>query len=166
MTEQFLAVGRVARAHGVRGEVAVHPLTEVESRFTPGSLLRLEDGRTLTIETSRPHGPRLLVKFEEVADRDDADGLRGSVLLVSASEAPAIEERDRFWVHQVVGLEVVTEDGRSLGRVREVQANPANDLWVTEDGALIPAVRQVVVAVDLAGRRVTIRDLPGLLEGG
>jgi 16S rRNA processing protein RimM len=144
--------------------VSVQPLTEVGARFVPGSVLRLEDGRTLTVETSRPHRDRVLVKFEGVADRDHADALRGSVLLVDAADAPPIEERDRYWIHQVVGLQVITEDGRPLGRIREVEANPANDLWVTEDGALIPAVREVVVGVDLDAGRVTVRELPGLFE--
>jgi 16S rRNA processing protein RimM len=157
-------VGRVTRSHGVGGEVSVQPLTEVGSRFVVGSVLRLEDGRTLTVEGSRPHRDRVLVKFEEVADRDDADALRGSVLLVDAADAPPIEEDDRFWIHQVVGLEVVTEGGRSLGRIREVEGNPANDLWVTEGGALIPAVREVVVGVDLETGRVTVRELPGLFD--
>ena len=146
------------------GEVSVQPLTEVGARFVAGSVLRLEDGRTLTVETSRPHRDRVLVKFEGVADRDHADALRGSVLLVDAADAPPIEERDRYWIHQVVGLQVITEDGRPLGRIREVEANPANDLWVTEDGALIPAVREVVVGVDLDAGRVTVRELPGLFE--
>jgi 16S rRNA processing protein RimM len=157
-------VGRIARSHGVGGEVSVQPLTEVGARFEPGSVLRLEDGRTLTVERSRPHRHRLLVRFEEIGDRDAADALRGLVLLVAADTAPPIEEPDRFWIHQVVGLEVVTEEGRSLGRIREVQGNPANDLWVTDEGHLIPAVREVVVGVDLTGGRVTVRPLPGLLE--
>lgn len=164
MTAELLAVGRIARAHGVRGEVAVQPLTEVESRFAPGSVLRLEDGTTLTVEKSRPHQHRILVKFEEAADRAAADRLRGQVLLISSAEVPPLGQEDRFWVHQVVGLEVFTEGGRSLGRVREVQWNPANDLWVTESGMLIPAVRDVVLAVDLNAGRVTIREVPGLLE--
>ena len=146
------------------GEVSVQPLTEVGARFVPGSVLRLEDGRTLTVQASRPHRDRVLVKFEGVADRDHADALRGSVLLVDAADAPPIEERDRYWIHEVVGLQVITEDGRPLGRIREVEANPANDLWVTEDGALIPAVREVVVGVDLEAGRVTVRELPGLFE--
>ena len=155
-------MGRIARSHGVGGEVSVQPLTEVGSRFQPGSVLYLEDDRTLTVERARPHHDRLLVKFEGIDDRDAADTLRGSVLVIPADQAPAIEEQDRFWVHQVVGLEVVTEDGRSLGRILEIQANPANDLWVTEGGGLIPAVREVVVGVDLEGGRVTVRELPGL----
>lgn len=163
MTE-LLAVGRITRAHGIRGEASVLPLSEVPDRFAPGSVLRLEDGRTLTVQTARPHGHRLLVKFEQVVDRTGAEALRGQVLLVPATQAPPIDEDDRFWVHQVVGLEIVTEGGRSLGRIREVQANPANDLWATDQGALIPAVRAVVTGVDLDGRRVTIREVPGLVE--
>jgi 16S rRNA processing protein RimM len=159
----LLAVGRIARAHGVRGEVAVHPLTEVEARFLPGSVLRLEDGRTLTVERARRHQHRVLVKFEEVPDRTAAEALRGQILLVPAAQTPPLEEADRFWVHQVVGLEVVTESGRSLGPVREVLTNPANDVWVTEGGTLVPAVREVVLEVDLQGGRVTIRELPGLV---
>jgi 16S rRNA processing protein RimM len=164
--EELLAVGRVSRAHGVRGEVAVQSLTEVEERFASGSVLRLEDGRRLTVQASRPHHHSLLVKFAEVPDRTTAEALRGQVLLVEARVAPPIDENDRFWVHQVVGLEVATEDGRQLGRVLEVQANPANDLWVTDTGAVIPAIRQVVVEVDLGAGRVVIRPIPGLLEEG
>lgn len=164
MTE-LLAVGRVARAHGIHGEVAVQSLTEVTDRYAPGAVLSLEDGRTLTVQAARPHQRRLLVKFEEIADRSAAERIRGQVLLVPADLAPTIDEEDRFWVHQVVGLEVVTEEGRSLGRIREVQANPANDLWVTDAGALIPAVRAFVRDVDLAVGRVTVRELPGLVEG-
>lgn len=158
-------MGRITKAHGIRGEVAVHPLTEVPDRFAPGSSVRLEDGRILTVESARPHQRGHLVKFQGVADRDRAEALRGQVLLVPAAESPPLHEEDRFWVHEVVGLEVVTESGRVLGRIREVQANPANDLWVTDGGALIPAIRQVVKDVDLRGGRVTIHELPGLLEG-
>jgi 16S rRNA processing protein RimM len=163
VSQELLAVGRISRAHGIRGEVSVQKLTEVEDRFAPGSAVQLEDGRTLTVEKARPHQHSLLVKFEEVPDRNAAEALHGEVLLVASGDSPDAPA-GAFWVHQVVGLEVVTEDGRSLGRVVEVQGNPANDLWVTESGALIPAVREVVKEVDLEGGRVSIHELPGLLE--
>jgi 16S rRNA processing protein RimM len=162
--DELLAVGRITRAHGIRGEVAVQSLSEVEGRFDPGSELRLKDGRTLTVQSSRTHRHRLLVKFQEVPDRNAAEGLRGQVLLVEAMASPPIDQEDRFWVHQVVGLDVATEDGRPLGRVLEVRANPANDLWVTDTGAVIPAVHEIVIEVDLAARRVVVRPIPGLLE--
>ncbi|MGH2711596.1 MAG: ribosome maturation factor RimM, partial [Actinomycetota bacterium] len=161
VTAELLAVGRVSRAHGIGGEVSVLPLTEVKARFAIGSKLQLEDGRTLTVETSRPHQKAQLVKFEEIADRNEAESLRGQVLLVSSDETPQAPT-DSFWIHQVVGLEVVTEDGRSLGVIKDVESNPANDLWVTEDGTLIPAVREVVIDVDIESGKVTVRDLPGL----
>jgi 16S rRNA processing protein RimM len=164
--EELLAVGRIARAHGVRGEVAVQPLSEVEARFAPGSVLRLgPDGvRPLTVEAARPHGHRLLVRFREVPDRTAAEELRGLFLLVPVSEAPDLGE-DAWWPHQLVGCEVVTEEGRSFGPVTEVLHNPANDLWVTGH-ALVPAIRDVVVSVDLDARRIVVRDLPGLeMEG-
>jgi 16S rRNA processing protein RimM len=163
VSAELLAVGRISRAHGVRGEVSVLRLSEVEDRFAKGSVLRLEDGRSLTIEAMRPHQQRLLVKFAEIEDRTQAESLRGEVLLVPAEAAPEPPD-GAFWVHQVVGLEVVTEDGRSLGRIVDVQGNPANDLWVTESGTLIPAVREIVVEIDMQGRRVTVREIPGLFE--
>jgi 16S rRNA processing protein RimM len=168
--KDLLAVGLITRAHGVRGEVAVRPLTEVESRFQPGSLLLLgpEGERRMTVGSVRgPHHGRLLVRFREVGGREEAEAIRGQVLLVDSRETPAIHEADRFWVHQVVGLEVRTEDGGLLGRVREVLHNPANDVWVVEGvrgEILLPAIREVVAGVDLAGGRVVIRKVPGLLE--
>jgi 16S rRNA processing protein RimM len=157
----LLAVGRISRAHGVYGEVAVRSLTERPQRFENGASLRLEDGRSLTVERTRSHQHRLLVKFEEVPDRTAAEALRGEVLLAPpAEEDPA----EGWWVHEVVGIEVATEDGRELGRVREVLANPANDVWITDRGAMIPAVRDVVLDVDLGGRRALIRALPGLVN--
>ena len=160
MTDELIAVGRISRAHGIRGEVSVHPLTEVESRYAPGSVLLLEDGRSLTVSGSRPHQHRMLVRFEEVPDRSAAEALRGEVLLVRASDVPEAPE-DAFWIHELVGLEVVTEEGASVGRIREVLANRANDLWVTEgngDDVLIPAVREVVVSVDRQAGRIVVRS--------
>jgi 16S rRNA processing protein RimM len=164
-----VAVGRVTRVHGIHGEVSVLPLTEVEGRFEPGSVIALGDGRRLTVEEVRPDRGRLLVSFREVPDRTAAEELHGEYLLVDASEVPSAPE-GAFWPHQLVGSEVVTDAGRSLGTLVEVIANPANDLWVARstDGAevLIPALRDVVVHVDLDARRVTVRPIPGLLEEG
>lgn len=164
---ELLAVGVVRRAHGIRGEVSVQPLSEVGSRFQAGSTLLLgPDGdRRLEVATVRKHGHRLLVKFEDVDDRDAAEPLRGRVLLVRQEDAPPLPE-DRYWVHEVVGIEVLTQDGRSLGKVREVLHNQANDVWLVEGDdrdLLIPALRDIVVEVDPGERRAVIREIPGLL---
>ncbi len=166
--DELLAVGRITRAHGVRGEVAVQPLSEVEARFKSGSVLLLGPAgdRHVTVRGARPHGRRLLVDFEELADRADAESLRGQILFVPAASAPALPALS-YWVHEIVGIEVRTEEGRSLGRVREVVHTVANDVWLVEGAGrevLVPAVKDVVVEVDPIAGRALVRDVPGLVE--
>jgi 16S rRNA processing protein RimM len=160
-----VAVGKVTRAHGLRGEVAVEVRSDNPERFADGALVYTEDGRPLTIARAHPHGTRLLVAFEGVADRATADELRGRLLVVPEAWLPELPP-DEYWPFQLEGCEVRTESGRPLGRLTEVIASPANDLWVatTEEGEelLLPAVREVIVEVDLAAQRVLVRDLPGL----
>lgn len=168
MIPPLLVVGRLARAHGVRGEVAVQLLTEVESRFEPGSELLLGPAgeRRLTVKAARPHHGRLLVTFEGIDDRTKAEALGGLFLMVPREDAPSLPE-GRYWIHELVGLEVRHEDGRVLGRLLDVVANPANDLWVVDAGdreVLIPALKEVIVGIDLEAGTATIRELPGLLD--
>jgi 16S rRNA processing protein RimM len=161
----FIAVGRVTRAHGIRGEVSVLPLSQLESRFEPGSRLVVEGlDRTVTVGTSRPHRQRVLVWFEEVADRTEAESLQGRYLVVPSSEVPTLPDGE-FWPHQLVGCEVVTDEGRPLGRIREVIHTPANDVWAAdgpEGEVLVPALRDVVANVDLESRTVVVHEVPGL----
>jgi 16S rRNA processing protein RimM len=165
MDEPTIAVGRIARAHGVRGEVSVVVLTEVEDRFTPGATVWREDGRALTIEAARPHRDRLLVRFREVPDRTAAEGLQGSLIVVPRSSSPALPEGS-WWDHEVDGCEVTTEQGRSLGTVADVIHTRANDIWsvLDESGSetLIPVLKDVIVSVDTVGKRIVVREVPGL----
>jgi len=159
-------VGRITRAHGVRGEVAVLVLSEVEARFDPSATLLLEDGRKLTVRARRPNRGRLLVAFEEIPDRTAAEPLAGGYLFVDRSSVPDAPA-DAFWPHDLEGCEVVTEGGRSLGPITEIVHGEANDVWVAvADGreTLVPALKDVVASVDLAGRRVVIREVPGLID--
>jgi 16S rRNA processing protein RimM len=165
VTEPTVAVGKITKAHGLRGEVVVLVFSDNPERFIAGSAVNIEDGRELTIRDARPNGGRLLVSFEGVEERTAAERLRGSILVVPQSALPPLPEGE-FWSHQLIGCEVVTEAGRSLGVVSDVIGNPANDLWVAVDDAgtetLIPAIREFVVEVDLAAGRVSVRDIPGL----
>jgi len=126
-------VARAGRAHGLRGEVVVALLSEREERLAAGA--RLYDGeRELTVATTRRHRDRWLVRFEGVEDRDGADALAGRVL-----SAPAIPgEGEELWVHELVGMPVEDRDGRALGTVQAVQANPASDLLVVDGDVLVP----------------------------
>lgn len=165
MNEPTINVGKVTRAHGVRGEVTVLPYTDNPDRFADGASVLLEDGRALIVRSSRSHGGRLLVTFEGVADRTAADELRGRTLVVPESWLPELPAGE-WWPHQLEGCEVVTESGLSLGAIVDVIPNPANDLWVARDPTgtetLVPALRDVLLDVDLESKRVTVRDVPGL----
>ena len=162
----WIAVGRVTRAHGVKGEVAVLPLSEVASRFEPGARLFAGESaeRSLTVAAARTHHHRRLVSFEEIADRESAEALRGVYLFVAAADSPALPD-GAYWPHQLVGCRVVTEGGAVLGSIREVMRTPANDVWAADGPhgeVLIPALHDVVREVDLAGRRIVVAEIPGL----
>jgi 16S rRNA processing protein RimM len=160
-----VVVGTVTRAHGLRGEVAVHILSDNPDRFVEGAVVFVEDGGALTVASSRSHGGRMLLTFREIRDRDAAEGLRGRTLVVPESMLPTLPG-GHWWPHQLHGCDVQTESGRELGRLVDVIPNPANDLWVAraEDGTetLVPALRDVIVEVDPAGKRIVVRDVPGL----
>jgi 16S rRNA processing protein RimM len=162
--EPTVVVGRITRAHGVRGEVAVSVLSEVPGRFADGAVVYLEDGRPLTVRSSRPHGDRLLVSFAGVGDRAAAEALGGALLVVPGSMSPPLPEGS-WWDHQLIGCEVLTDSGRPLGRLAEVIHTPANDVWCATVGGretLIPALKDSVVSVDVAARRIVVREIPGL----
>lgn len=162
-----VVVGHISKVHGVRGEVVVVVLTEFSQRFDDGNALATADGRTLTIERSRTHHGRLLIKFAEVDDREAAESLRGADLVVDESDLPELPD-GRWWPADIEGCEVVTEDGRSLGAVAEIIFTPANDVWAARDAdgreTLIPVIDDVLISVDVPAKRIVVHEIPGLLE--
>jgi 16S rRNA processing protein RimM len=168
-----VVVGRVAKAHGVHGELAVDVRTdEPDRRFTRDAVLRakLRDGtaRALTVSAARPHGERLLVRFAEVVSRDVAETLRGALLLVDVAELPPTEDPDEFYDHELEGLAATLTDGTPVGTVLEVVHGPGGDLLVLElDGGrevLVPFARAIVPEVDVAAGRVVLDPPEGLLD--
>ena len=165
MDEPTVVVGVVIGAHGVRGEVSVQNRSDNPDRWSPGGIVLREDGAALTIDSSRRHGRRLLVRFAGIEDRGTAEGLRGAVLVVPESWLPDLADGE-WWAHQVEGCEVRTASGRILGVVREVIPNPANDLWVAVDDegreTLVPALADLLIDVDVGARTIVVDDVPGL----
>jgi len=165
MPEPTVAVGRIAKAHGVRGELTVVVLSEVPERFDPGAVVWLEDGRSLTVAASRPYGDKLLVTFREVRDRNQAESLQTALLVVPESSSPPLSEGS-WWDHQINGCAVVTDTGRELGTVSEVIHTAANDVWSVVDEAggetLIPVLKDVLVSVDVDAKRIVVREIEGL----
>ena len=165
MDEPTVVVGVVTGVHGLRGDVSVQNRSDNPDRWTPGSTVLREDGAALTIETSRRHGRRLIVKFAGIGDRSAAEALRGAVLVVPEAWLPDLSEGE-WWAYQLEGCEVRTVSGRILGIVKEVIPNPANDLWVAVDDegneTLIPALADLLIDVDVNARAIVVQDVPGL----
>ncbi len=163
--EPTVVVGRLTRVHGVQGELSVLVLSEVPGRFDDGAVVYLEDGRALTVESSRPHKDRLLVRFREVPDRTAAEALRGALVVVPASMSPPLPEGS-WWDHQLLGCEVRTDGDLALGTLTEIIHTAANDVWAAVDEAgtetLVPALKDVLVSVDVDAKRIVVREVPGL----
>jgi 16S rRNA processing protein RimM len=169
MDESTVAVGRITRAHGVQGELAVLVISEVPGRFADGETVWLEDGRTLTVESSRPHKDRLLVRFREVQTREQAEALQRALLVVPESLSPELPEGS-WWDHRIVGCAIETDTGRALGTVHDVIHTAANDVWsaIDDEGTetLIPVLRDVILDVDMDAKRIVVREIPGLTMPG
>lgn len=165
MDEPTLVVGVVTTVHGLRGEVAIQNRSDNPDRWRPGGTVLLGDGRRLTIEASRSHGKRLLVKFESIDDRTAAEALRGATLVVPESWVPALPPGE-WWAYELEGCAVETSSGRPLGVLTEIVANPANDIWIAVDPdgneTLIPVLADLLVQVDPSARRIVVRDVPGV----
>lgn len=172
---ESVVVGRIGRAHGIKGEVSVEPRTdEPMRRFAVGSALdaRTPDGvlrsAALTVEGVRLHQGRLLVRFAEFRDRTEAEAARGTLveLQVEADDAP--EDPEEFYDRQLIGLVVRTTDGIEVGPVTSVIHGAAQDILAIKANGrevLVPFVSALVPEVDLVGGFVVVADRPGLLDG-
>ena len=166
-----LVIGRIARPHGIRGEVVVEVTTdEPAARFSAGTVLATEPASAgpLTIEAARPHQGRMIVAFDGVLDRTGAETLRDVRLWVDSADLPPPADPDEYHDFQLVGLKAVAVDGEPLGEVVGVEHGPAADLLVlarpSGGRALVPFVKAIVPSVDLAAGRVVLRPPEGLLD--
>lgn len=152
----MLEVGRIVKAHGIRGEVIVDMVTNrPEPRLTHGSVLSSSRG-DLEVLTATPHQGRWIVAFRGFENRNTAETYRGVVL----SAEPIEGDEGTLWVHELIGAEVFDLEGRSYGPVEAVEANPASDLLVLSGDRLVPLV---FVRTKLPGR-VVIDPPAGLLD--
>jgi 16S rRNA processing protein RimM len=166
-----LVVGRIGRAHGIKGEVSVEVRTdEPELRLAPGAVLATDPASAgpLTIETGRVHSGRLMLRFEGVKDRSGAEALRNILLIAEVDPEVTPEDPEEFYDHQLIDLDVVTTDGTVVGRIAEISHLPYQDLLIVKrpDGSevMIPFVSEIVPEVDLAEQRAVIDPPPGLLD--
>jgi 16S rRNA processing protein RimM len=167
-----IAIGQIGRAHGIRGEVTVAVRTdEPDVRFVPGATLTTDppERGPLTVGAVRWHSGRLLITFEGVRDRNAAEDLKGTMLVLDSAEIPAPADPDEFYDHQLIGLAVVTAAGDPVGEVTDV-LHHGQDLLVIRRApgpaaeALVPFVSAIVTEVDVPSGRLVIDPPPGLLD--
>lgn len=174
---QYLQVGYLTGAHGVRGEARVYVETDYpDIRFANQAKLFLQHPSLakpipLTVAATRPHKQSLLVQFAELTVREEILSFRGGRLLVPITETVEDAEEDAYYFHQIIGCEVVTQEGERLGRVKEIFTYPANDVWVVHSDEsnkewLIPYIDDVVKEVDISRQRIMITWVEGLETSG
>lgn len=166
--DEPVLVGTVARAHGLTGEVVVDSWSDAPERYAPGSVLAASlsagGARRLRVAASRPFGERLLVRFEGIESRTDAEALRGAELTIPRREAKPLPE-GRHYRFELVGLRAKTAAGEPIGEVTDVFTTGAHDVIVvrgTKGEILIPLVPDVIVSVDVAGGSITVNPPAGL----
>lgn len=172
---ESVVVGRIGRAHGIKGEVSVEPRTdEPERRFAVGNALdaRVPGGAlrsgALTVEGVRWHQGRMLVRFAEFRDRTEAEAARGTIVEVSIDTAEVPVDPEEFYDRQLIGLAVRTTDGSEVGSVRGVIHGAAQDILTIDANGrevLVPFVTEIVPEVHVTEGYLVVADRPGLLDG-
>ena len=167
MPTEFVAVGRVLRPHGVRGELLLETLTDLPERLDEVETVYLgnaESPEPHPLRGARLHRGQLLIRLADCTDRAAAEAHRGQLVLIRL-EAAAPPPPGAYYHHQIIGLPVVTDAGETLGEVVEIIQTGSNDVYVVrgpQGEILLPALRSVILDIDLGARRMTVHLLEGL----
>ena len=166
--EDLLKVGVITTTHGVRGEVKVFPTTDAE-RFMELEYVILDTGREkreLTIQNVKFFKNLVILKFEGIDNINDIEKYKGKELWVPREEAQELDE-DEYYIGDLIGMDVLLEDGTRFGSLKDVMETGANDVYVveTEEGkeALLPAIHDCIMDVDIEKNAMTIHLMKGLL---
>jgi 16S rRNA processing protein RimM len=165
---EYLAVGKLRRPHGLRGEIIMEIMTDFPERVQEGVLLYAGESRlNLQIRSSRPHNKVMLLSFEGYDTPEAVGELRNQVVYVRAADRPPLPEGE-YYHHELLGLRVIDEDGQQLGEIKGIlETGGANDVYQvrTHDGRelLIPDIEDVVLEIDLEAGEMRVHLLPGLL---
>ncbi len=161
-----LVVGRIGRAHGVLGEATIEVQTDdPDIRFQVGNKLTLDDGRQLTIRSSRWHNQILLLAFDGVGDRNQIEELRDQ--LISSDVDLGSLAPGEYHFQQLIGCEVFQQNGELIGAVDEIVKLPGQDLLsVSRAGGqvLIPMVKQIIIEIDVLAKKIVVNPPEGLLD--
>lgn len=164
-----MAVGRITRPHGVRGEVRVELMTDTPERFDWLDAVYVGEAnpRLVAVDSVRFHQGIVLLRLVGYPTRTEAEQLRGELLQIPEAEAVPLEEGE-YYLFQLEGLEVLTVGGTLIGRLTEVMETGANNVFVVEGPSgqhLLPDIPDVIKEIDIEGGRIVIQPLPGLIDG-
>jgi 16S rRNA processing protein RimM len=165
---EFLAVGKLRRAHGLRGEMLVDVYTDFPERLHSGVTVYVgETHQAHRIRGRRVHGAGMLLAFDGYQDAEAVGSLRNQVIYVRADDRPALPEGE-YYHHQLIGLRVLSEEGQFLGTVVEILETGSNDVLVIrpESGPeiLVPLIDQILRGIDLEKGEMRIYVMPGLIQ--
>ena len=170
--EQYLKIGIITSTHGLKGEVKVFPVTDDMKRFSllKEVLLPVKDGmRPLSVDSVRYFKDKVILKFKERDSIEAVEDLVKSELYVDRKDALPLGENE-YYIADLIGMEVVTKESETLGRIRDVLQTGANDVYIVDSKKygeiLIPAIKQCIMNVDLQENKMTVDLLPGLLPEG
>lgn len=163
----FILMGKLRKPHGVRGEMVMSVLTDIPELLAPGAKVYLgEEFQPRSIRSVRPHREDLLIAFEGITDRDEVGFYRNTMLYMEEGDFPELPG-DEFYLHDLVGMDVVTDTGQLLGELQEILITGANDVYLVQDKEgvefLIPAIDDVVLDIDFEQNTILIHPLDGLL---
>jgi 16S rRNA processing protein RimM len=166
----FLAIGKVRRPHGIAGDVLVEIYTDFLERLQPKAMIYAgEDHLPLTIRHQRIHNDGVLLAFDGYTTPEQVGRFRNQILYIFAADASELPEGE-YYYHELLGLSVRDEAGKSLGEVIEIIQTGANDVYVVMNDAgreiLLPAIAEVVLDVNLDLKIMKVHLLPGLVEDG
>lgn len=166
--EDMLRVGVFANTHGVRGEIKVFPTTDDAQRFKKLKKVYLDTGKEkmeLEITSVRFFKNLVILKFKGIDNINDIEKYKGKDLLVTREQAVPLEE-DEYFIYDIIGAKVVTEDGKDFGELKEVLQTGANDVYVVEttEGKeiLLPVIDECILDIDIDNKIVTAHIMPGL----
>lgn len=167
--EQLLQVGVISSTHGVRGEVKVFPTTDDVKRFKKLKKVVLDTGKEqlpLEIEGVKFFKQFVILKFRGIDNINDIEKYKGKRLLVDREHAVKLK-KDEYFIADMIGMDVFTEDGELFGALKDVMETGANDVYIIEmsDGkeVLVPAIKQCILDVDIENRKMVIHLLEGLV---
>ena len=164
----LVTVGRIGKPHGIRGQVTLEVRTdEPELRFARGTTLHRENRSDLIVSEFHWHSSRVLLKLVGVDSRSAAEDLRDSVITVERPESEVPKEDDEYYDSNLIGCEVRSVPGESIGTVTDVLHLPSQEVLVVAQGTtehLIPFVESIVPNVDIGAKRITVDAPEGLLN--